>query len=146
MSAALLFIEFSDFLVYNKWKLKGGVHMQVNSVISCEQCHRQFEEQHIVKIECDQHIGYVCPMCQHIFTNIHQQERFKEMIRQKTYEQSNPDMKVIHRYLSILITIGVAFCLVIATAMFAVMTPSLPTFEHLVAIVVERFSSFNSIL
>ena len=92
--------------------------MQVNKMTSCEQCHRQVEEPQIVKVECDQHVGYVCPMCHYLLNKDHQQERFKAMIRQKTYEQSNSDMKEIHRFLSMLITVGVAFCVVIVGVMF----------------------------
>ena len=92
--------------------------MQVNKMANCEQCHRQFEEHEIVKVEYDQHVGYVCTMCDYLLKKDHQQERFKAMIRQKTYVQSNPDMKEIHRSLSMLITIGVAFCVVIVGAMF----------------------------
>ena len=119
--------------------------MQVNTIASCEQCHRKIEEQHIVKVECDQHIGYVCPMCHYIFTKEHQQERFKQMIRQKNYEQSNLEMKEIHRLLTTLITIGVVFCLVIASAMFVVMTSSIQSFEHLFANFIERLSNLNFI-
>ena len=92
--------------------------LQLNKMASCEQCHRHIEEQQMVKVECDQHVGYVCPMCHYLLKKSHHQERFKAMIRQKTYDQSNPDMKEIHRSLSMLITIGVAFCVVIVGAMF----------------------------
>ena len=92
--------------------------MQVYKTASCEQCHRQVKEHQIVKVECDQHVGYVCSVCHYLLNKDHQQERFKAMIRKKTYEQSNPDMKGIHRYLSMLITVGIAFCIVIVGAMF----------------------------
>ncbi len=119
--------------------------MQLNTINSCEQCRRQVEEERIVKVEYDQHVGYVCPMCHYVLTKPYNQERFKSMIRHKTYDQSNMEMKEVHRLLSMLLTIGVAFCVIIIGAMFFQMTNAIHSVDILISTVIERFSNLNFI-
>ena len=92
--------------------------MQVKTEYTCDQCHRSTKQAELLKVEYDQHVGHVCSICHYILQNHQSQERFKHMIRQKTFEQSSTEMKEVHRLLSRLITVGVVFCVIIASAMF----------------------------
>lgn len=73
----------------------------------CEHCHRNIEQHQMMKLQIDAYIGYICPTCHHIFSMQQHQVRFQQMIRKKTYEQSNEDMQQVHKMLSTLIGTGV---------------------------------------
>lgn len=92
--------------------------MQVKTQYTCDQCRRPTVQEQLIKSIYDQHVGHVCSICHYILQKQQSQERFKHMIRQKTFEQSSTEMKEVHRLLSRLITIGVVFCVVIVGAMF----------------------------
>ena len=119
--------------------------MQLNTVQKCEQCRREVDATEIVKLECDQHIGYICRMCDYILTKQKDQVRFKSMIREKTYEQSNIEMQEIHRLLSVLITVGLVFCLVIASALAVKVFDAIPTLDVLVSNLVHKLGEYNVI-
>ena len=105
--------------------------MQVKTEYTCDQCHRQIKKPELLKIEYDQHVGHVCSTCHYILQKKQGQERFKYMIRQKTFEQSSTEMKEVHRLLSRLLTIGVVFCVIIASAMFFQVTNISQSFDLL---------------
>ena len=119
--------------------------MQVKTENTCDQCRRPTEQAVLKKVEYEQHVGHVCSMCHYIFQKQQNQERFKHMIRQKTFEQSSIEMKEVHRLLSMLITIGVVFCVLIASAMIIQMTNAIPTIDLLFSAFLERFSHLNFI-
>ena len=119
--------------------------MQVKTEYACDQCRRPTEQAELKKVEFDQHVGHVCSICHYILQKQQSQERFKHMIRQKTAEQSSIEMKEVHRLLSVLITIGVVFCLIIASAMVVQITSYIPSIELLFSTILERFSHLNFI-
>ena len=119
--------------------------MKVKNEYTCEQCRRPTKQAELKKVEYNQHVGHVCSTCHYILQNQQSQERFKHMIRQKTFEQSSTEMKEVHRLLSMLITIGVVFCIIIASAMFVQMTNAIPSINTLFSAVIERFSNLNFI-
>lgn len=95
----------------------------------CHRCKRPLEHAESIKVEVDGHIGYICSMCHYIFVKQEKQEEFKHMIRQQGYEQSTVEMKEIHQLLSILLTVGTVFCIIIATAMVLKVTHFLPSVD-----------------
>lgn len=117
--------------------------MQVKTEYACDQCRRPTGQAELKKVEYDQHVGHVCSICHYILQKQQSQERFKHMIRQKTAEQSSIEMKEVHRLLSMLITIGVVFCVIIASAMFVQLTNAIQTIDILLSNVIERFSHLN---
>lgn len=119
--------------------------MQVNTEHACDQCRRLTEQTERIKVEYDHHVGHVCSICHYILQKQQSQERFKHMIRQKTFEQSSVEMKEVHQLLSVLITIGVVFCVIIASALFVQMTNAIPAVDLLFSTILERFSNFSFI-
>ena len=119
--------------------------MQVKTEYTCDQCHRPTEQTELNKVEYNQHVGHVCSICHYILQKQQNQERFKHMIRQQTFEQSSIEMKEVHRLLSMLITIGVVFCVIIASVMFLQLTNAIPSVDLLFSTVIERFSNLNFI-
>ena len=114
--------------------------MQVKTEYTCDQCRRPTEKTELIKVEFDQHVGHVCSICHYILQKQQNHERFKHMIRQQTFEKSSTEMKEVHGILSMLITIGVVFCVIIATSMFVQLTNVIPSIDILLSNVIERFN------
>lgn len=117
--------------------------MQVKIERTCDQCRRPTEQAELLMVEYDHHVGHVCSICHYILQKQQNQERFKHMIRQKTFEQSTIEMKEVHRLLSVLLTIGVVFCMIIASAIVVQMTNAIPSIDLLLSTFLERFSHLN---
>lgn len=95
----------------------------------CNRCKRHLQHSESIKVEVDGHFGYICSMCHYIFVKQEKQEEFKHMIRQQGYEQSTVEMKEVHHILSILLTVGAIFCVILAAAMILKVTQVLPSVD-----------------
>ena len=117
--------------------------MQVKTEYACDQCRRPTEQAALNKVDYDRHVGHVCSTCHYILQKQQSHERFKHMIRQQTFEKSSTEMKEVHQLLSMLITIGVVFCLIIASAVVVQMTNAIPSIDILLSNVIKRLSHLN---
>lgn len=117
--------EFSDFLLYNDFIIeKEAIQLKQLNDCKCDNCNRPYSQENITKINEQNHIAYLCPLCTHLLTKPEQKERLLQMVRTRTYEQSNPDMQKIHNMFSLLITVGVFFLMVISIIAVGVATSS----------------------
>lgn len=72
-------------------------------ICTCENCGRTNLE--IEKLKIDGHMAEVCLMCAYVLAQ--NKERFLQLMRSKTADHSNEEMKEKHKLLSSLIVVGV---------------------------------------
>lgn len=71
---------------------------------TCENCRRPQTD--IVTLTIDGHAANLCVTCQHVLAQ--NKERFLQLVRSKTRDSSNEEMKKKHRMLSGLLVAGMA--------------------------------------
>ena len=72
-------------------------------ICTCENCGRT--ELEIQTLRIDDHVAAVCLMCAHVLAQ--NKERFLQLVRSKTADHSNEEMKEKHKLLSRLIAVGI---------------------------------------
>ena len=82
----------------------------------CENCGRTNSVAEIVSMSIQGHVAELCVTCAHILSQVNQRERFLSIVRQKTAQQSNTEMKRVHRLLSGLIVVGLLAIVIITGA------------------------------
>ncbi|WP_332648516.1 DNA polymerase III subunit delta [Lysinibacillus sp. 54212] len=80
----------------------------------CENCGRTNSVAEIICMSIQGHVAELCVTCTHILSQASNQDRFLSIVRQKTAQQSNAEMKRVHRLLTGLIAVGMLAIVVIA--------------------------------
>jgi hypothetical protein len=109
---------------------------------SCDNCCRPMEQKSLTKMTKKNLVAYLCTTCHYVYTNEQNTERFENMIQQKTFEQSNMEMKKVHNMLSALLVVGFVFCLLIVAAMLPQISDAVPTVDYMLTTLKHSFHNF----
>ena len=91
---------------------------------SCENCGRSNDVVEIEKLTIRGHIADLCLTCAHVLS--YNEPNFFSLVRGKSEQQSNSEMKKVHAMLSTLLMVGMFFIVIVAAYGVAQYLPSFP--------------------
>lgn len=80
---------------------------------TCENCGRSSERVEIEQLSIRGHIADLCLTCAHLLSQSHNHDSFFSIVRNKTADQSNSEMKKVHTLLSTFLLVGMFFIVVV---------------------------------